>query len=206
MELQSKIKKTIVFITHDLDEALRLGDRIAILKDGKVVQIGTPEEILMDPADEYVKDFTQDVNRLRVLTAANAMYDPITVIGPRGGPRVAIEAMSKQGLSSVFVIDRERRLQGIVTLDDAVEAAKQKVSSIESLLINDIPIAHPDDTLDDMLPLAASSRFPIAVLDEERKLLGIIPRVAVISALAGDSPNYQTGDHEVEVSNSSGEI
>jgi glycine betaine/proline transport system ATP-binding protein len=204
IELQSKIKKTIVFITHDLDEALRLGDRIAILKDGKVVQIGTPEEILLDPADEYVRDFTQDVNRLRVLTAANAMYDPITVIGARGGPRVAIETMSKQGLSSVFVIDRERRLQGIVTLDDAVEAAKQKVLTIESILIDDLPIASAEDTLDDLLPLAASSRFPIAVIDEERKLLGIIPRVAVISALVGDTPVYQTGEHEI--TSPSGEI
>lgn len=73
MKLQNELHKTIVFITHDLDEALKLGDRIAILKDGALVQVGRPEEIVMKPADEYVRAFTRDVNRARVLRARTLM-------------------------------------------------------------------------------------------------------------------------------------
>jgi glycine betaine/proline transport system ATP-binding protein len=185
IELQAKLHKTIVIITHDLDEALRLGDRIAILKDGLVVQIGTPEDILLDPADDYVKDFTQDVNRVRVLTAANAMFDPITVVEERGGPRVAIEAMVKQGLSSVFVVGKDNKLKGIVTMDDAVEAVKKEIKSVTGLLRKDFQVASLDETLDDLLPKAVSGKYPIAVLDEQGRLDGVIPRVAVLSALIG---------------------
>jgi glycine betaine/proline transport system ATP-binding protein len=185
IDLQAKLKKTIVFITHDLDEALRLGDRIAILKDGLVIQVGTPEDILLDPADDYVRDFTQDVNRARVLTAANAMYAPLTVIDVRSGPRVAIEAMIKQGLSSVFVVGKDRKLKGLMTMDDAVKATKQKLKTLDSLLTVDYPTALPDETLDELLPKATSSGYPIAVVDEDNKLLGVIPRVAVLSALLG---------------------
>ena len=187
LELQAKLHKTIIFITHDLDEALRLGDTIAILKDGKVVQIDTPEGVLMNPANIYVKDFTQDVNRLRVLTAENAMYPPITGVGSRGGPRVAIEAMMKQGLSSVYVVGEDRELLGIVTMEEATEAAKNKVKTLENIIIRDIPTALPDETLDDLLPKATSGQFPIAVIDENRKLRGVLPRVAVLTALGGDT-------------------
>jgi glycine betaine/proline transport system ATP-binding protein len=186
LELQAKLHKTIIFITHDLDEALRLGDTIAILKDGKVVQIDTPEGILMNPANPYVRDFTQDVNRLKVLTAGNAMYQPITVVDSRGGPRVAIEAMMKQALSSVYVVDKDRKLQGMVTMEDATRAAAEKASSLEKIIIRDIPKAAPDETLEDLLPKATSSQFPIAVVNESGKLLGVLPRVAVLTALTGD--------------------
>ncbi|MBN1265443.1 MAG: glycine betaine/L-proline ABC transporter ATP-binding protein [Anaerolineales bacterium] len=189
LELQAKLHKTIIFITHDLDEALRLGDTIAILKDGKVVQIDNPEGVLMNPANVYVKDFTQDVNRLRVLTAQNAMYPPITVVEPRGGPRVAIEAMMKQGLSSVYVVGEDRKLIGIVTMEDAAEAARKGVKSLETIVIRSIPTAHPEETLDDLLPKATSGQFPIAIINEEGKLLGVLPRVAVLTALIGEADN-----------------
>jgi len=199
LELQAKLHKTIIFITHDLDEALRLGDRIAILKDGRVVQIDTPEGVLMNPANVYVKDFTQDVNRLRVLTARNAMYPPITVVEPRGGPRVAIEAMMKQGLSSVYVVGEDRKLMGIVTMEDAAEAVKKGLKSLEAIVTRSIPTAHPDETLDDLLPKATSGQFPIAVVSEERKLLGVLPRVAVLTALIGEtSSNTEYGRNYVE--------
>lgn len=205
LDLQSKLHKTVIFITHDLDEALRLGDTIAILKDGKVVQIDTPEGILMNPANLYVKDFTQDVNRLKVLTASNAMYAPITVVDSRGGPRVAIEAMMKQALSSVYVVDKDRVLQGMVTMDDASKAAKEKITSLSSIIIRDIPKAGPEETLEQLLPKATSSPFPIAVVDDKGKLLGVLPRVAVLASLTDRESledaygqNYIEGQLEVK--------
>jgi glycine betaine/proline transport system ATP-binding protein len=185
LRLQSKLNKTIVFNTHDLDEALRLGDRIAILKDGRVVQIGTPEEILTHPADDYVADFTRDVNRSRVLTAHTVMIAPRAVTAARVGPRAALKLMADQGLSSIFVVDRNQRFQGLVSMDDAVTAAQKGIKDLQDLLITDIPTTSPDTLLADLIPVAAAHRYPIVVLDEQGVLVGIIPRVAVLAALAG---------------------
>ncbi|MGF1505178.1 MAG: glycine betaine/L-proline ABC transporter ATP-binding protein, partial [Anaerolineae bacterium] len=134
VELQSRLNKTIIFITHDLDEALRLGDRIAILKDGMVQQVGTPEEILTSPINDYVADFTQDVNRVRVLTAQTIMIKPRPLQIDRGGPRVALKFMEEQGMASVFVVDRHRRLLGMLTMEEAILAVQEDLREIEPLL------------------------------------------------------------------------
>jgi len=185
LRLQSKLNKTIVFITHDLDEALRLGDRIAILKDGRVVQIGTPEDILTQPADDYVADFTRDVNRSRILTARSAMVAPRAITSARSGPRAALRQMEEQGLSSILVVDREQRFLGLVSMDDAVPAAQKGVKDLMDLLIKDLPTTSPDTLLEELIPVAAANKYPIAVLDERGVLVGVIPRVAVLVALAG---------------------
>lgn len=185
LRLQSKLNKTIIFITHDLDEALRLGDHIAILKDGQVVQVGTSEEILTQPADDYVADFTRDVNRSRVLTARSVMVKPRAVVSDRGGPRGALKLMEEQGLSSVFVVDKEQRFQGLVTVDDVIPAAQRGAKDLRELLVTEIPTTTPDIVLEELIPVAASHKYPIAVLDEQGILLGVIPRVAVLAGLAG---------------------
>lgn len=185
VKLQSKLNKTIIFITHDLDEALRLGDHIAILRDGQVVQAGTAEEILTRPADDYVADFTRDVNRSRVLTARSAMYKPRAVVLDRTGPQAALRLMEEQGLSSIFVTDRHRKLLGLVTADDAVPAARAGSKDLEALLVRDLPTTTPETILEELIPVAATNRWPIAVLDEQGGLLGVIPRVAVLRALSG---------------------
>jgi len=187
IDLEGDLNKTIIFITHDLDEALRLGDRIAILKDGKVVQIGTPEEILENPANEYVQDFTRDVNRSRVLTAANAMVDPYTVVSDRSGPRVALEIMRKEGHSSVFIVDRKSRLRGLLTVDDAMEASKRNIKQLSEVGLKEVYTTSPATTLDELIPILADMKWPVAVLSQENRLLGIIPRVAILSALSGQT-------------------
>ncbi len=186
IRLQSQLNKTIVFITHDLDEALRLGDRVAILKDGRVVQIGDPEEILTEPADAYVEAFVQDVNRARVLTARSVMVRPRVAVVERDGPRVALEMMQKEQVSSLFVIDKHRRYLGIVTVDDVVAAVRRKEKSLRGLLRDAPPRTDPDTVLEELLPVAAQSRWPIAVVDAEGVFLGCVPRVAILAALAGE--------------------
>ncbi len=185
IDLQGKLQKTIVFITHDLDEALRLGDRIAILKDGKVVQIGTPEQILIEPADDYVADFTADVNLVPVLTARSVMIRPRAVVSPRSGPRVALRRMEREGIPDMFIVDRNNHLQGLVTMGDAIEAARRGETLLENLAYRDVPRVTLDTVMDELLPLAAASEWPIAVVDEEDRLLGIIPRIVMLSTLAG---------------------
>jgi len=183
MELQQRVRKTIVFITHDLDEALRLGDRIALMRDGSIVQIGTAEQILMDPANEYVERFVEDVDLAKVLTAGHVMKRAENVVIDRG-PQVALKLMRANGLSTVYVVDRSQKLLGYVTADDASRAARERLD-LKDVLTKDIPKVHPDTLLVDILePMAGKS--PVSVVDDSGKLVGVIVRGAIIAALAGD--------------------
>lgn len=184
LELQEKMQKTIIFITHDLDEALRIGDRIALMKDGVVVQVGTPEEMLTQPANSYVERFIEDVDLSKVLTASHVMRRPETITLDRG-PRVALELMRKLAISNLFVIDRAKKMLGIITAEDASNASKQG-SSLSDILITDGPRVSPDTLLGDMFELTSSAKVPVSVVDDTGKLLGVIVRGALLGALAGD--------------------
>ncbi|TVP96893.1 MAG: glycine betaine/L-proline ABC transporter ATP-binding protein [Acholeplasmatales bacterium] len=185
LSLQEKMKKTIVFITHDLDEALKLGDRIAVMLDGTIVQIGTPEDILTHPANDYVRDFVENVNRARVITASSIMKPPLAVVDSKDGPKAAVRKMENEGISSVFVVDKQRKLKGIVTVDDCVPLIKKGINSLESVIQ---PIEHatgPDTLIADMLEMATTAQYPIAVVDENHRLLGVVVRVSVIAGIKG---------------------
>lgn len=186
LDLQETMKKTIIFITHDLDEALRIGDKIALMKDGSIVQVGTPEEILVNPANDYVKKFVQDVDRSKVLTAFNIMKRPETINIDKHGPRVALERMKEEGISSIYVTDGKRNLKGYVTADDASVALKAEVRSLLAILKTDAPTVTKDTLMNAIFEISHNSPVPIPVV-EDGKLLGIIVRGAVISALAGQS-------------------
>lgn len=125
LELQDKMEKTIIFITHDLDEALRIGDRIALMKDGEIVQIGTPEEIMMSPANEFVEKFVADVNLGKVITAESILKRPETLLIDRG-PRVALQIMRNAGVSTVYVVNKKYEFLGILTADDASKAVQKQ--------------------------------------------------------------------------------
>ncbi|RPF50168.1 quaternary amine ABC transporter ATP-binding protein [Aquisalibacillus elongatus] len=183
LDLQEKMQKTIIFITHDLDEALRIGDRIALMKDGSIVQIGSPEEILINPANDYVEKFVEDVDRSKVLTAEKIMKRPETVDIDKHGPRVALERIREQGLSSIFVTDRSRNLQGYVNADDVSAARKEGKSDLRDILQTDVPKVEKDTSIQEIFDLIHDSPVPVAVV-EEGKLRGIIVRGAVIAALA----------------------
>ena len=185
IDLQAKMKKTILFITHDLDEALRLGDRIALMRDGSIVQIGTPEEILVSPANDYVEKFVEDVDRSKILTAQNIMKRPETINIDRHGPRVALERMREEGLSSILVVNGNRDLQGYVTADDALDAIKKENSDLRDILRTDIQRVEKDTTMNDIFNIIYDSPIPVAVVEGNR-LDGIIVRGAVIAGLAKD--------------------
>lgn len=183
LELQQSMQKTIIFITHDLDEALRIGDRIALMKDGTIVQIGTAEEILMDPANDYVERFVEDVNLSKVLTAAHVMKRAETMTDEKG-PRVALQLMKDQGVSTVYVIDKKKKLLGYVSADQASAAVKEK-RSLQDVLTTDFTTVNPDTLLADLFEPMANASSPLAVVDEDGRLKGIVVRGAVIGALAG---------------------
>lgn len=192
LDLQDRMHKTIIFITHDLDEALKLGDRIAIMKDGKVVQIGTPEQILTNPADEYVRAFVENVDNTKVITAAAIAKKCETINLSKDGPHVAVRIMEKRGMSSVFAIDSERRVQGIVRIDDAVELEKQKKDSVESKLIRDIYWTDQNTPISDLLSTALEAKYPIVVNREDGKMIGIVDRATILAEVL-DDPNEIEG-------------
>lgn len=182
LDLQAKLKKTIVFITHDVNEAFKLGDHVAVMRDGLVEQIGTPEEILENPASSYMAEFVQDVDKSKVLQAKNVMVKPNAVVSIKDGPKVAIKEMKNNGISSVFVVDEGRRLKGLVTIDDTIKAIREG-QNLSQILNNNYCTTEPEALLQDLIPIATQSKYPIAVLDEEGRLVGIIMRVSVLAAL-----------------------
>ncbi|SEN38128.1 glycine betaine/proline transport system ATP-binding protein [Mesobacillus persicus] len=181
LKLQNKLGKTVLFITHDLDEALKLGDRIAIMKDGKIVQIGTAEEILENPADEYVSKFVKDVDRSKVLEASHVMKKPEVLMTYKDGPRVAIRKMEEAGASSIFVVDKDKNYKGLLTIDNAIKAYKENLPMVD-VLTEDVYWTAPETPLNDLIGIAAVTKYPITVI-EDGKLLGIISRVSILSGL-----------------------
>lgn len=185
LALQGRVNKTIVFVTHDLDEALKLGDRIALLKDGMQQQIGSPEEILMKPANDYVAKFVEDVDISKVLTAEGVMKDPVVVLSQKDGPRMALRLMREHGLSSLFVVDKQRKLVGMISAEAAFEAAEREQEDLSGLLIQDLPTASPETPIAELFPLLAEAKYPIAVTGREGRLMGVVVRGAVLAGLAG---------------------
>ncbi len=186
LDLQEKMQKTIIFITHDLDEALRIGDRITIMKDGAIVQIGTPEEILTNPADDYVERFVEDVDRSKVFTAENIMVRPATVTLEKDGPRVALQRMKDEKISSVFVVKRNKELVGIVHADEVSKAVKENAKDLGPLVHADVPTVELETPMHDLFHAISTSPVPLAVIDKDRRLKGIIIRSTVLSALSGN--------------------
>lgn len=195
LELQAQMKKTIVFITHDLDEALRIGDRIALMKDGEVVQIGTPEEILTSPANDYVERFVQDVDLSKVLTASNVMIRPERIT-PDKGPRVALQLMRERGVSNLYVVDKSKRLIGVITAEDASFAVRDG-RTLEQITERNVPTVAPDKLVNELFEVVSETSIPLAVVDDEGRLLGIIIRGAVLAALSGNgSTEIEGGEGE----------
>ncbi len=200
LNIQQKMNKTIVFITHDLNEALKIGDRIAFIRDGSLVQVGTPEEILSDPADDYVAKFTRGVDRTKTLTLRDVMKRPHPLVQLRDGPHVALRVMKEHGLSSVFVVDRSKHLQGLITADLALEARKAGIISLQEIKLLDVPVHNESVLVQDILPIIAESKVPVAVIDNEQRLIGIIIRGSVLAALA------DTGGDPKDVSTTIGQL
>lgn len=183
LSLQSSLNKTIIFVTHDLDEAMKIGDRIALMNDGAIVQTGTAEEILTSPANEYVEKFVEDVDRSKILTAEGVMKAPDPVVSLKDGPHVALRLMKEHGISSIFVVTRERKLVGIVLAEDAVRAVKEQKEDFKDIIIRDVPRVSPNTPVVDIIPMIAESRFPVAVTLEEGKLVGILVRGSVLAGM-----------------------
>jgi len=191
LDLQDRVQKTIIFISHDLDEALKLGDRIILMKDGKIVQEGTAEDILTNPADDYVEKFVEDVDLSKVITAETVMKNPIEVASfAHDGPKAALWKMKQVGISSIFV-QHKGRLAGLVSADDAVQALKEGVKDLTGILQTGVTTVAPDTPASELFPLLAESS-PVAVVNAEGKLKGVIVKGTLLAALSEGVSNNGT--------------
>lgn len=183
LELQANNLQTIIFISHDLNEALRIGDRIALMKDGKIMQIGTGEEILTNPANDFVREFVEDVDRSKVLTAQNIMIKPLTTIVELDGPQVALNRMRNEEVSMLMATNKKRELIGALTADAAIEA-RRKGLPLSEVINRDALTVSKDTLITEIMPLIHDSSSPIAVTDDKNRLLGVVIRGRLIEALA----------------------
>ncbi len=168
MAIQADLKKTILFITHDLNEALRIGDRVCIMKDGAVVQIGTPEEILTKPATGYVAEFVQDVDQGRVIQVDEIMIEP----QPLDPSLTLHEGMQHLGdRSGAFVVDAEGKPVSVLTAGDGIRVSGMGSTNLHDALRDDFERCGPEQTLASVYA-AAGRGIPIAVVDESGRLVG----------------------------------
>ena len=187
IEMQKTMNKTIIFITHDLNESLRLGNRIAIMKDGEVVQVGTGEEILSNPANDYVKRFVEDIDRTKVYTAQHIMEQPTAVTQSAEKPAEALRIMTDEGMSNILVVDGKDQLVGYVTREKVEELLHSGHKDISSIIQSDVPEVDSGALIDDLFDVIHESETPIAVTSDEGELEGVIVRGNVIGAMTTDT-------------------
>ena len=182
LQIQGKLQKTVIFITHDIDEAFKLGDQVAIMRDGQIVQVDTPQDMSARPADDYVRAFIGSADKSKVLTVRNIMITPTSLTKLTDGPAQAIEQMRKNALSTVYVVDERLRLAGILTIQEAIRAQKEGLA-IRDVIQSQVPTTSPDALVADVMPLAAEAAYPLAAVDEDGQLKGIVTKASVLASL-----------------------
>lgn len=193
--LQEDLHKTVIFVSHDLDEALAIGDRIVLMRDGVVVQIGTPEEILTSPADDYVSRFVADADLSRVLTASTVMKrsEALAVLGV-DGPRTALRKMRHNGIAYLFVVDKQQYLRGMISVERVSEMLAREEKDIASVMTCDIKTVPLDTPASELIPLMAGLPYPLAVTDAKGRLAGVIIRGTLLGALAEGGSSGHPGE------------
>ena len=183
LRLQSVVRKTMVFITHDFLEAIKMGDHIAIMKDGEFVQIGTPEEIVANPVDDYVRDFSEDVPRHKVLTVNSIMNRDCCSCSENETAANALALMDKHQSQAAFVVDQHRSYQGTLTRGQAMTNLES--GSPMNQIVQQETAVSPDALIETLISTATRINHPIPVVNSENKLLGAVDHRAILLAIEG---------------------
>jgi glycine betaine/proline transport system ATP-binding protein len=185
LEIQDRLGKTIVFVSHDLDEALKLGSRIAIMRDGRLVQVGAPEQIIANPADDYVSAFVEGADRTQVLTATQIMRRPTTTGHPEDAPRTLLRKMERSGFGGLVMVDSARKLRGYVGLDEVIRQRDTERLAPDS--VQPLPSTSGDTNLNELIHLATEKSSPVVILDDRDRVVGLVDKSTLLAALAQDS-------------------
>ena len=184
--LQTEIQKTIIFITHDLDEAITIGDRIAIMRDGEIIQIGTPKEIITQPADDFVREFTQGISKTKVIDIEHVVSDPDVVFSSNDSHETVRAKMDRANTDYAIGIDPEAQYLGILSRDQ-LDATLDSTITIDSLIDSSILSVLPDTTLNEALSFLSDQNLPIPVVDEKNSFIGVATQPDLLKVVASDS-------------------
>ena len=199
LDIQAEVHKTILFVTHDLHEALKLGNRIAIMRDGEIIQTGTPEDVVTTPTDAYVREFVQDASPAKVLTCKTIMEQPNVLLYSWQGPKAALHILETSNLDNAFVVTRAGRLLGLVTVERLVELIRSKGNSLREALEPDLLTCTADEVMEELFPLAASTRYPIAVVDDKGKFMGEIHTSTILGSMIQEKVEETQTETELKV-------
>ena len=189
IELQDKVQKTIVFVTHDLHEALKMGDRIAIMRDGEIIQIGVPEDVISKPVDDYVREFVQDASPAKVFTAGRIMNEPDALVYEWQGIKAALHILSDAKEDYAFMVGRNRQFLGLLTLKRLKSLIQMSGVSLKEALEPDPATTSPEEVLEDLFPIAAEADYPIAVVNEQGRFLGEVQISSIFENMIQDKGN-----------------
>jgi glycine betaine/proline transport system ATP-binding protein len=185
LQLQAEDQRTTVFVTHDLNEAMRIGDRVMVMRDGRIIQVGPGVEIVANPADDYVSEFVSDVDRARVLTAADLVRPALLTFGASEVPSSALVKLGENEANGAFVLDDDQKLLGVVTDTALSNAVTRGDADLRGLARADLyDTVKPDDVIGDFMHLAGRRVVPVTVVDGEGRLLGVVPRATILSTLS----------------------
>ena len=187
LRLQERFRKTILFVTHDLNEAMRIGDRIMVMKNGRVAQLGTGPEIIAHPADDYVQDFVSDVDRTRGLTAGAIMQSPWLTAPVDDDPGAVLARVRKARGDGVYVLDGEGRIVGVATSDSLARALAGGAPDLRACVAADFEVISDDTPINEFCHLTGGHVVPVAVVDGDRHLIGVVPRAQVMHAIAAET-------------------
>jgi osmoprotectant transport system ATP-binding protein len=185
--LHKKLKKTIVFVTHDIDEALKMGDRIAIMKDGNLLQLDTPEKLLHEPADEFVGEF---IGKHRIIQnpdltpVTEIMAETIVTAPPQRSPERAISQIRQRKITNLIILDDDKKLLGIVSAYDLIKKL-DTIKTIDEIMMPAEPYLLDTATAEDAIVLIDNAPFGmIPIVDKEHKIVGLVTRGSLLSAMS----------------------
>lgn len=185
LTLQAEQRRTIVFISHDLDEAMRIGDRIAIMEGGEVVQVGTPDEILNNPANDYVRSFFRGVNVTDVLTARDvARKQQVTVVERDGNLRSVLQRIGTADRDFAYVVDRHQRFHGVVSVSTLEAELKKPQPHLPQAFLPDVEAVVADTKIGDIIGKVAKAPCGLPVVDENGTYLGVVSRALLLETMS----------------------
>lgn len=182
LSIQERLNKTVVFITHDINEAFKMGNRVAIMRDGAIIQTDAPEDMASNPADEYVENFINGADKTQVYSVKHIMQKPGCLIRSVDGVNKALKQMRQEGLSSAYVVGEKMEFKGVLTLDKAISVRAGELM-FQDAIETDVPSTSIETYVSELLPLAAAARFPIAAVDDNSRLCGIVTKAEIIASM-----------------------
>lgn len=195
IRLQKELHKTVVFISHDIHEALKVGDRVAVMKDGYFVQVGTPEELVTNPADNYIRDFMMDVNRAQVLKTGSITRKTIPFILGEGSARSALEQMQRHQRQEMYVVNQDNSPIGILTIQALTQALEKGKEDIKDVMETDFPKVQASTTIEEVAHLC-QQELPLAIIDDEGDFKGVVEHSDILASIGRLKEVDEEGDSE----------